>query len=208
MKLLFVFAAFFIATCCGAQVRSADYGGLDSYEVPRSGGGSSEFSYCVTYAKRAWRVANMVEEGTATWKQAKEWARGGLGSNAAEQEINDFERVEKGELKSPASLGADRFYRCAIQLRLNPLPRHKENSDFCFQSIATLDLAARLRSDGKSQVQTRSQISRLYPKLGSSFIERTLNLAYSGSSLAEGSSLIEDTFSACFADAGERNASK
>jgi hypothetical protein len=88
-----------------AQPRPDDHGGLGSYPVPASGG-PNEFRYCVVYAKRAWRVANLVEERAITLAQARRWA--------------------------------------------------------------------------------------------------TVALAYSGQTLEEGSSLIEDTFSECFAQAGER----
>lgn len=197
-------AILFVAVAVQAQTKSDDYGGLGNYPIPTGDGGSSEFQYCVGYAKRAWRVANLIEEQSITASQAKGWARDGLGKNAAAEEIQDFERLETREYLSSHALGAERFYRCLTLLRLNPEPRHKSNAEFCFRSIKTLDFVARMRASKKSQEQARMAISAKKLAADERFLDSTINLAFSGPSIAEGSTLIEDTFSSCFAEAGER----
>jgi hypothetical protein len=187
-----------------AQTKSDDFGGLASYPVPTGDGGPAEFRYCIVYAKRAWRIGNMVAEGAATWAQAKDQARAGLGSKAADEEVRDFEALESGQLASPSALGSERFMRCAERLKLHPQPRHKTNSEFCFRSLGPLDLATRLRADGKSRDDVRAAVATRYPKLQEKYLDGTVNLAFKGPTIAANSSVIEDSFSACFAKAGER----
>lgn len=193
-----------VAFTAQAQPKPDNYGGLGDYPVPSGGGAGPEFQYCVVYAKRAWRVANLIEERAVTISQAKEWARNGLGKNAAAEEVQDFERLETKGYASPHVLGAERFFRCAAQLRLNPVSRHKSNAEFCFRSIKVLDFVARMREEGKTREQAKSVVLARRLATDQAFVDRTVNLAFSGPSLAEGSSLIEDTFSSCFAEAGER----
>lgn len=94
-KLIATIALLFASTSIHAQTKTDDYGGLGNYPVPEVAGGSSEFQYCVVYAKRAWRVANMIDGGAISVSKAKAWARAELGRNAAAVEIEDFERFEK-----------------------------------------------------------------------------------------------------------------
>lgn len=100
-------------------------------------------------------------------------------------------------------MAGERFYRCATRLRLNPEPRHKSNAEFCFRSIKLLDFVARMRADGKSQDQVKLAVSKKM-SVDPRFLNNTVELAFAGQSIAEGSTLIEDTFSSCFAESGER----
>ncbi|NML48340.1 hypothetical protein HHL11_31620 [Ramlibacter sp. G-1-2-2] len=196
----------FLAACALAQAQDNkpdDYGGLASYQVPADKGGPAEFRYCVLYAKRAWRMANMVREGSISMPQVEGFARKSLGRKAAEEEIQDFERLQSKEYPTPSALAAERFMRCATALRLDPQPRQKPASEFCFRSIEPLDLAARLRADGKAKDAVWTTLSARYPKAGDKFLNDTVNLAFEGPSIGV-STLIEDTFSNCFARAGER----
>lgn len=201
-------ASLLAATLATAQQpRSDDYGGLGNYPVP-SVGGPGEYSYCVTYAKRAWRVGNLIEERAISPAQAKRWAMDGLGKNAAAEEVADFERLEAKEYATSSALAADRFDRCARRLNLPVEPRHKGNAEFCFRSIAPLDLAARMRADGKPQEESKAALTRRHPALPAGFVDSTVKLAYAGPSLEQGSQVIEDSFSECFARAGERQLGK
>ncbi len=187
-----------------AQDKSDHYGGLGDFPVLSGEGGPQEFNYCVIYARRAWRVANMIEERAISATQAKSWARQELGKKAASEEIEDFERLEKKEYSSPHSMAGERFFRCATQLRLNPETRHKSNAEFCFKSISLLDYVARGRADGRTREQTRAAVNKNYRSVSPDFLNSTIERAFSGPPISEGSTLIEDVFSSCFAEAGER----
>jgi hypothetical protein len=196
------------AASAQAVERPDDYGGLDNYAVPSEGGGSPEFAFCVVYAKRAWRVGELIREKSVSFSQVKEYAREGLGRKAAAEEIEDFNRLERKQYPTASFLGAERFVRCAERLHLNPEPRHRGNAEFCFKSLVLLDLAARMRADGKREEQTHVILTKAYSSTDKAFVSSTVNMAYSGKSIAQGSTLIEDTFSSCFAEAGERQAPK
>ena len=201
-------AAVIITGLVRAQPRPDDYGGLASYPVPNSAGGPSEFRYCVVYAKRAWRAANVVADRTISHSQAKRWATDSLGTSAAAEEIADFEKLETKEYPTAHFLAAARFYRCAMRLKLDPTPQHQANAELCFRSIALLDLAARLRAEGKSQEQTTAAIVRARPEVPKQLVDSTVAFAFTGPPLDANGSLIEDIFSECFAQAGTRQDKK
>lgn len=192
--------------CASAQPRADDYGGLASYRVPAEAGAGPEFDYCVLYAKRAWRMATMVDERSVTLQQVKAFAEANLGRTAAIDEIADYERLERKEFESPNAMAAERFMRCATRLKLNPQPRHRGNVESCFRSLVPLDQAARMRADGKSAVQAQASLNARHPALDKGLVESTVRLAYTGPSIAEQSALIENTFAACFERAGEAQA--
>ena len=187
-----------------AQPRSDDYGGLGGYPVPAAQGGPAEFRYCVIYAKRAWRVGAMAEERKVPLAQAKRWASEQLGKNAAEVEISDYDQLEKGGYKSHHEMGAVRFIRCANALKLNPQMQHGANAEHCFRVVGPLDLVARARAEGRSEEQARQELRSRHPGIKPETVETVMKLGFAGTSINEGSGVIEDAFSECFARAGGR----
>lgn len=205
------FLPFALALACAAhaqspqaQPRSDDYGGLAAYPVPKDRGGPAEFRTCVVYAKRAWRMGVIAEETGASLAQAKQLAALQLGKNAAAEEITDYNQLEKKAFKSVHEMGAGRFIRCAHRLKLNPLMHHGGNAEHCFRVVAPLDLVARARAEGKSREQAAQVLRTARPGIKDETAEALLTTAFNGPTILEGSGVIEDAFSSCFARAGGR----
>lgn len=191
-----------------AEDKPDDYGGLASYPVPSAAGGNNEFQFCVLYGKRAWRVANQVLERSISLTQAKSWARQGLGKSAAEEELADLGKWERHEWPTASMLGAERFYRCAERLKLNPQPNHKAAADMCFMMLTPLDLSARQRALDEPRDVARKALQARFPQLPESVVDHTIQLAYAGESIKQDSNLIENAFAECFAVASTRAGGK
>jgi hypothetical protein len=188
-----------------AQAEKSDhYGGLGDYKVPQADGGVQEFQFCFLYAQRAWRVANMLDMRTLYLAEVRQSALDNLGRLAAQEEISDFDAFADGKIRTPEALGAERFVRCASTLKLKPEPRHYANAEFCFRSLRLLDYAATQRSSGRTREQVASSLTALGRSASKRFVDSTVELAFAGLTLNQGSTLIEDTFAECFAQAGER----
>ena len=190
------------------EQRSADYGGLASYPVPMLAGGGKELNYCVLYAKRAWHVGLDLAARRTTLSSIVQYVNSNLGKSAASVEVADFERLQNGEYQSPADMGADRFTRCTVQLKLPTEPRHKQNAEHCFTALWPLDLAAQLRSNGKTKEQVLIQMQAAAPSLSTKLVEATVALAFTGPTVDRDDSLISKTFLSCLVYAGEHPESK
>jgi hypothetical protein len=179
-------------------VRDPDYGGLGGYPVPQAAGGADEYNFCVTYAKRAWHLANMIDEGDLTIEQAKLAGQKLLGENAAREDAADFSALGNKTVASGNAMAAERFYRCAEKLQLHPQPSHRAKAENCFGNMRLLEHAARQRNAGNNREQVQALIRQRFPALPVDFLNTTLNLAYSGATLGEGSTLLEKVFNSCF----------
>lgn len=201
-----LFALVGLCLCCFTVMaqeptRSPNYGGVGDYPVPQVRGGKPEYEYCVLYAKRIWRLGNMISEKALSFESARKSAQTNLGENAAREEIADLDALEKKEIPNAAALGAERLYRCAAQLKLFPLAESKVAAEKCFDSLHLLEYVSRQRNYGRSRETVREFLLRQMKTLPVDFLDRTLDLAYSGKTVMDGNPMIEEAFTMCFARA-------
>lgn len=208
MPRLASFLLFLSVTClhlAHAQPHPDDLGAWGKeggYAIPPLIGGSPEFSYCVAYAKRAWRVGNLVGEGRTTVVRAQSLASEQLGKNAAAMEIADYEKLQSGAFKSAHEMGAARLLRCGEALKLPRQMLRRAHAEQCFRFVSPLDVVARARAEGATREQAANKLRDAKMGLQDSTIKAVVAAGYKGKTIAEGSAVIEEVFSECYARTG------
>lgn len=185
-------------------MRADGYGGLSDYPVPAGPGGRPEFAYCAHYAKRAFRLLNLVEARELTLPAVKREATVQLGRAAARQEIADYDAYAQRRFPTPSALAAERFVRCASTLKLPLHARNRHEAESCFNAVQLLDLAVVYRIAGAPPERVRTKIATIAPDAPSATVGASVDLAFAAPLRDEDTPIVEDTWANCFDDGARR----